>query len=370
MQADRAHPNREILKYLHVIRKWWWVIVLLVGVTLGTMLVIFLSAETQYKATVTVQVSAPPPQEVPLYSNLGRQALRDEIEQTQSSIGELLQEGDVAYRVLKELPDIAMTGGELRQKIEVEIPENSNLMRVSVRAADPEVAALLANAVVETGLAQYAELSARPTSGMRVFIEQQLDVAQAEYGIAESELTQFQVANKIGSLSTALDRQYELIETLKTQRDMSVATGDTERKQTLDKLVLEREAELQNLIGLSSQYYTLVSRVDRARDTYNFMLNKKAEAQIKENQILELGSIQIITSARPPSRPAAAMNTKLLLLAAIASLIAGVLLAFLLEYVTTASNIQGIYSFQEDSQGYSSSAGEGPRLSETVEETG
>ena len=195
MQTDREHPahterpNREILKYLHVVRKWWWVIVLLIGSTLGTMLVIFLSAETQYKATVTVQVSAPPPQEVPLYSNLGRQALRDEIEQTQSSIGELLQEGDIAYRVLKDLPDIAMTGSELRQKIEVEIPQNSNLMRVSVKASDPEVAALLANAVVETGLAQFAELSARPTSGMRIFIEQQLDLAQAEYETAESELT-------------------------------------------------------------------------------------------------------------------------------------------------------------------------------------
>ena len=362
--------QKEIVKYLQIIRKWWWAIVLLVGATLGTMLFIFLSAETQYKATVTVQVSAPPPQEVPLYSNLGRQALRDEIEQTQSSIGELLQEGDVAYRVLKDLPDISMSGGELRQKIEVEIPQNSNLMRVSVKAADPEVAALLANAVVETGLAQFAELSARPTSGMRVFIEQQLDVAQAEYEIAESELTQFQVANKIGSLSTALDRQYQLIETLKTQRDMALAAGDSGRKETLDKLILEREAELQNLIGLSSQYYTLVGRVDRARDTYNFMLNKKAEAQIKENQILELGSIQVITSARPPSRPAAAMNTKLLLLAAIASLIAGVLLAFLLEYITTTSNVQSIRSFPEDSRGYVPPTEEGPRLSETVEEAG
>jgi uncharacterized protein involved in exopolysaccharide biosynthesis len=362
--------TREILKYFDVIRKWWWVIVLLVGATLGTMLVVFLSAETQYKATVTVQVSAPPPQEVPLYSNLGRQALRDEIEQTQSSIGELLQEGDVAYQVIKDLPDISMNGGELRQKIEVDIPENSNLMRVSVRAPDPELAALLANAVVETGLAQYAELSARPTSGMRVFIEEQLNVAQAEYETAESELTQFQVANKIGSLSTALDRQYQLIETLKTQRDMAVATADTAKKQTLDKLVLEREAELQNLIGLSSQYYTLVGRVDRARDTYNFMLNKNAEAQIKENQILELGSIQIITSARPPSRPAAAMNTKILVLAGVASLIAGVLLAFLLEYISTASHFQEIRTLEQDPREHLTSAGEGPRLSETVEEAG
>jgi uncharacterized protein involved in exopolysaccharide biosynthesis len=360
----------EIARYLYVIRKWWWVIVLLVGATMGTMLVIFLSAETQYKATVTVQVSAPPPQEVPLYSDLGRQALRDEIEQTQSSIGELLQEGDVAYRVLEDLPSISITGSELRSKIEVDIPPSSNLMRVSVKAPDPELAALLANAVVETGLTQYAELSARPTSGMRVFIEEQLDVAQTEYEVAESELTQFQVANKIGSLSTALERQYDLIENLKTQLDMAVAVGDTARKQTLDKLILEREAELQNLIGLSSQYYTLVGRVDRARDTYNFMLNKRAEAQIKENQILELGSIQVITSARPPSHPTAVMDTKILALAGLASLIAGVLLAFLLEYITTASNAQDIRSLQESSREPSPSAGQGPRLSETVEETG
>ena len=157
---------------------------------------------------------------------------------------------------------------------------------------------------------------------------------------------------------------------------MAVAAGETEKRQTLDKLILEREAELQNLIGLSSQYYTLVGRVDRARDTYNFMLNKNAEAQIKENQILELGSIQVITSARPPSRPAAVMNTKLLVLAGIASVIAGVLAAFLLEYVTAASNFQEIHSLRGDyherapSAGRSLSTGEGPRLAETVEETG
>jgi hypothetical protein len=64
------------------------------------------------------------------------------------------------------------------------------------------------------------------------------------------------------------------------------------------------------------------------------------------------------------------MNTKLLLLAAIASLIAGVLLAFLLEYITTTGNTQTIRSYQEDSRGYASPAEEGPRLSGTVEETG
>jgi uncharacterized protein involved in exopolysaccharide biosynthesis len=324
--------TQELTRYLKVIRRWWWVIVLLVGSTMGTMLVILLSTETQFKSTATVQISAPPPQEVPLYSTSGRQALEDEIRQTQSSLSELILEGDVVYRVIESLPGVPMRGSELRQRTEVDIPELSHLMRISVKAPDAELAALL----VETGLRQYAELAARPTAGMRSFIEQQLEVAQREYEVAQTELTEFQVTNKIGSLTTAINRQYDLIENLKTRRDMAEVDGDTARTQALDVKILQREAELQNLIGLSAEYYTLTGRVDRARDTYNFMLDKKAEAQIKENQILELGSIQVITPARPASKPAAALDTRIVALGAVTSLMAGVLLAFLLEYLAVS----------------------------------
>lgn len=352
------------MEYWKIIRKWWWVIVLLVASTVSIMLATVLFAETEYKATVTMLISAPPPQEVPLYSTFGRQALQDEIAQTQSSLSELFLEGDAAHRALQKLPDIPMKGPELRQRIMVEIPQDSQLMRVSVRAPSPELSAMLANAVVETGLAQYAELSARTTTGMRRFIEQQLDVAQEEYEQAEAELTQFQVTNKIGSLSTAIDAQYDLIETLKIQRDLALANEDTAKRQILDETILEREAELQNLIGLSSQYYTLVGRVDRARDTYNFMLDKKAEAQIKENQILELGSIQIITPARPPSRPAAALDSKLITLGAVASLLAGALLTFLLEYLEVSGALRRLRSLGQGT------LGESPPLAEPLEEIG
>lgn len=332
----------EIFRYLNVIRRWWWVIVLLVGATVGTMLALILLSEPQYKAVATVRISAPPPQEVPLYSTLGRTALRDEIEQTQTSFSELLLEGDVAYRVLKDLPEVPMKGSELRQRIEVDIPDGSNLMRISVKAPNAELAALLANAVAEAGLGQYAELAAQPTAGTRKFIEQQLQVAQEQYGSAEAELTQFQVTNKIGSLTTAIDRQYDIIKELKTQRDQAQVNSDTNKRNALDQIILEREAELQNLIGLSSEYYTLQGRVDRARDTYNFMLNKRAEAQIKEAQILELGSIQIITLARPPARPAVLLDSKMVVLGAVVSLLAGVLLAFFLEYLDVSGAFHGL----------------------------
>jgi uncharacterized protein involved in exopolysaccharide biosynthesis len=311
------------------------------------MLVILLVSDPQYKATVTVQVSAPPPQEVPLYSSLGTQALSDEIIRTQTSLHELLVEGDVAYRVLRELPDISMTGGELQRRIEVDIPEDSHLMRVSVKTHSAEMSALLANAVAESALQHYAELAAKPTAGTRRFIEVQLELAQSAYAAAQAELTEFQVANKIGSLSTALDRQYDLIRTLKATRDMEESQNNTARVRMLDDIILEREAELQNLIGLSSEYYTLVGRVDRARDTYSFMLDKKAEAEIKEAQILELASVQIITPARPPNRPIAAMDVRIIVLGTVSSTILGVLLAVFLEYLqvsgflTTLRNLGG-----------------------------
>jgi len=299
---------QEILSYLKIIRKWWWVIILLFVATVGTMLTSAFIAETEYRATVTVQVSAPPPQEVPLYSQFGRQALRDEIEQTRSSFSEFLLEGDVAYRTLETLPDMQIKGGELRDRMTIDNPSSSQLMHVRVRALEPQTAALLANEVVTMGLQRYGMLQAQSTANTIQFIEREMEVAREELKAAEASLTQFQIDNKIGTLETAIDTQYGFVNNMTSQRDLARINGDITTVQIIGEIIVEREVELQNLIGLSAEYDELIDNVDRARSTYNFLLDAKAEAQIKENQILEMGSIQIITPARPPNRPLATLN--------------------------------------------------------------
>ena len=341
---------QDVLKYLKIVQKWWWVIALLFGATVGTMLVIAFLTERQYEATVTVQVSAPPPQEVPLYSQFGRQALRDEIEQTRASFSEFVLEGDVPYRALETLPDIKMRGGELRDRITVDIPEGSQLMHIKVRAADTETAALLANTLVDIGLKAYGQLLAQPTVNTRHFIEQELEVARAELETAEVELTQFQIDNKIGNLNGAINSQHDLIRSLRMQGDLTRAGGGVAKAQAIEEIVLEREAELQNMLGLSTEYNELVDRVERARATHDFLLGRRAEAQIKEKQILELGSIQIITPARPPQKPVAAIDSKLIVLGAVASFLAGVLLTFLLEYLEISGAFRGFQGLSERSE--------------------
>ncbi len=324
---------RDVLSYLKIIWKWWWVIALLVVSTVGTMLTIAFLAETQYEATVTLLISAPPPQEAPLYSQFGRSALGEEIARTRDSFSELLLEGEAAGAALDALPEVKMTADELREQITTETPDSGNLLRVYVRTPDRDTAALLATTLVELGLEQYGKLLAAPTVNTRTFIEQQFEIAQAELKAAEAELEQFKIDNKIGELESVINNQYSHIKALRLQSDQARVEWNTNEAQELDKIILGREAELQNLIGLSATYNELDGHVKQASATHAFLLSKKSEAQIKENQIQELASIQIITPARRPKRPVSIINNKLIVLGGIASVMAGVLLAFLLEYL-------------------------------------
>lgn len=355
---------QEIVSYLKIIRKWWWAIVLLFTVTVGTMLVSAYLAETQYQATVTVQVSASPPQEVPLYSQFGRQALRDEIEQTRASFNEFLMEGDAPYQALKTLPDILMGGSELRSRTTVDIPENSQLLHIRVRATEAETAALLANTLVETGLQRYGQLLAQPTANTRRFIDQELEVVREELAIAEAALIQFQIDNKTGNLDNAISNQHELIKSLQIQGDLARADGNTTRAQAIEDLILEREAELQNMVALSAEYAKLIDDVERVRATTNYLLDRRSEAQIKQSQILELDFIQIITPARPPRRPISAVNIRLMVLGGIVSILAGALLAFLLEYLTLTGVLRVFQTRPEGSEiaTMADSAGEQARV--------
>ena len=339
----------DILKYIKIIRKWWWVIALLVAITVGTLLAIASLGEPQYEATVTLQVSAPPPQEVPLYSQFGRRAISDEIEWTRSSLSELLLEGDVAWRALETIPQIQMRGGELRDMITVDLPEASQLMHIRVRAPYTETAALLANTLVETGLKQYGQLLAEPTANTRGFIEGELLAAREELASAELALARFRTDNGIGDLNEAQKNQSALIQDLRLRGDIARASDDLAQAQAFEEIIQQRAAELHNMIVLSAEYTELVNHVERARETQNFLLSKISEAQIKENQILQLGSIQIITPARPPSKPILVISNKVLALGAASSLLASVLLAFMLEYLELSGVLRGSQGRSEQS---------------------
>ncbi len=326
--------NQDITKLFQIILKWWWIIALLLIVTVGTMTFIVLTSEESYRSTVTLQISAPPPQEVPLFSQFGREALGQQIEATRQSLAEFLQKGDVAFRAIEILPeDIGMTGSELRERIEIDLPPDSQLVHLRVSADDPETAALLANTVVEVGRSLYAQLLAKPTAGVREFVLQELAEAEQKLVKAEKDLEQFRLEYKVVKLDQAIDDQNRLISTLRQTSDLAQADGQIAKVQEIQKILALREAELQEMITLLPLYNRLVDKVNQTRASTNFLVGKNTEGQTKENQILAMGWVQVITQARPPRRPLAVLSTQIILLGAIVSLIAGILFAILLEFL-------------------------------------
>ena len=323
----------DLAVFLRVLFKWSWLIALIVAATAITMWIIALRADPMYKATVTIQISAPPPQEVPLFSTVDREAISQQIERTRDNVAQFLQTGDVVRRMLARLPQIEMSEGELSRLITVNLPTNSQLMDVSVLAPDPETAALLANTVAEVGQEYYAELLAQPTELARVFIEGQLEIAEKELLDAENNLEAFRIQHGIYDLDAAINDQNLLIRQLNQEVDKARVLGLVDEQAGYQAIVAERQAALQQLIQLVPEYNQLDARVRQKRQDNDFLVEKRNEALIKENQILAMSTIRVISPARIPPNRVPVFGNAIILLSVISALAAGVMLALVLEFL-------------------------------------
>jgi len=322
---------QELIAYLAVLRRRWWLVMITVVVTLGTIVVVSYTRPPMYRAHVSFMVVRPLLGDVSLYE-LRAPTSREAINYTRANFLEILRGSVIAWRTVEET-GVEMRGDTLRQSASIEESKDSELITLTVLAEDPEEAALLANGMIQAALKYYGELQAAPAVNSRQFIQQQLDVASEELRQAQQQLTQFQIENNIGMLDTEITSQQSLLRSLQLQRDQAEAEGLLDRVAIYERLIAQHERELQRLVSLNTQYVMLKSNVGRAQSVYNLLLDKLTEATLKENEILNTSFVQIVEPASPPHRPITPLSPKVLVVGAIASIVLGMALAFLLEYV-------------------------------------
>jgi len=323
----------DLLIYWRILRKRLWLIGLLVGTTIGTMLVVMYIAEPVYEASVRFQVRTPPSGDVVLFGEFKQPTAREEIAYAHSEFVDVLTSLAVAWDVVEELGLEDLRGNELATRITVEDVQGSTLTKVSVSANDPQLAADLVNTLMRLALRRYGEIRARSATMAREFIQQQLEIVGQQLDQAEQELIAFKIEHKVGGLDGLIASQQGLIRSLNLERDQALATGQTSVAAAYDRLIAEREAELQQLIGLSTTYTQLERTVDQLQGTYGLLLEKETEAQLKENEILNVSFIQVIGEARVPSKPKPPIRWSTVALGGVVSLITGIMIAFVWEYV-------------------------------------
>jgi capsular polysaccharide biosynthesis protein len=326
---------QEWLIYWQVIKKRLWLIGLLAGVTLGTVLLVSYLSAPVYRATASFRVAAPLPGEVSLFSEFRTSSTREELNYTKSNFIAVLQSESIVGQVIEEL-GLKMSVQEFMRAVVIEPDENSDLVQLRVTAHDPGLAAAMANAIVSDAARRFGELSAGSITANKEFIQRQLQEVTDDLEQARAALIQFQVENAIGSPDQAFESQEYLITALKSSQDRALVEQGEEAALSYDEIVAEREREFQEIILLNAEYEVLRDTVSRIKEVHTNLMEKETEAELKENEVISARFIQVIP-ARVPSSALPRLNIKILALAGAVSLCLGVMLAFILEYLDRAA---------------------------------
>jgi succinoglycan biosynthesis transport protein ExoP len=323
--------DQELLVYWRVIKRRWWLIATLVGVTVGAILLSFFLSPPLYRASVLFAVTSPPPASVSLFSEFRTSTTRDELNYTRNNFLAVLKSPFVAGQVVDEL-GLGIDPEEILNQTAIEPDTASDSVRVSVTANDPKLAADIAFALVNRASQYFAELNAGSITVNKEFIQAQLQATKKELDQARAAMIDFQIKNRIGSLTGLLRSQEDLITASKANRDRALAEGNKAIATSYESIIAAREQELQEQIALSSQNEDLQGAVHRIDSTYTSLLSKESEVKLKENELLNARFIQIIP-ASAPGRPLPRINPTILLLGIVVSLAVGIVLAFLLQYL-------------------------------------
>lgn len=276
----------ELRRYLAIVRRWWWLLVL--GTLLGGGLA-FLVTLTQtpiYQATATALVNTSQSVTGPTYNDIIAN------QQLTKTYGRLVASGPVLEQVGQQFD---LSYDQLKGMVSVSAGRDTQLIDISVRNGDPELAAAIAN---ETA---------------RVFADQIRQSQLGQQGTVESD-----IEKQLTALQVTIDQQQQLVTRLRTEPS---ALSDPQRSQQVAEAQAQLDSLRQNQLGLQRQLQDV--RISLAKS---------------------INSVTLADPARVPQNPASPRTLLITALGAIFGLlvVAGVVVVaeYLDDTVKTAEDVE------------------------------
>lgn len=270
----------DLVQLPAIVWRWRWVIVAVVAVPVLAQGLRLGTSSTPYEAAVRVQITAPPLEDVQLLETGNRSSsyLRDDLTLVSSNFRAVVSSPEVYDRTIQQLH---LQGRDRAYKVTASPVFDSNFIDLLVAARNPSTAQAIVNAHAAQAIRYYGELRAQPAAATKDFLDAQ-----------------------IGSLRATLTSS------------SAVAAGATAASQaSASPAVVAASVEAQ-----------------QARDTYQLLLSKRAEAALLEQDALRATYIQVVEPASAATRKAWIRTAVILLgLSLVGSMGLGLLLALLLE---------------------------------------
>ena len=370
----------ELNQILKVMRRWTVVIVVAMVVVAGVAAWRAIAAGAVYESTVQLQLTAPQPEDVTLYStNRSSTNVRDDMAVALNNFTELVQNREVFNRVIKQL---GLTGEDANYKIEVRPVRDSDYFDVVAQSKNAALVGQIANAHVAAAIAYYGEVRSKPAASSKAFLANQVTLADKRVQLAESSLADFQAQNHVSTVTTEVEIDTRILQDLITERNqrslngptslaingansvltqlrvdrenanaageaekvarydaailsytqaLSTALTATDALAPVDALITQYRNDLARLSALLPRAATLQNDIDQARNDYQQIQAKYNEAVVKEQSTQVASFIQVIEPALAPDTPVPSRIPLVVALALVGGLIVGIVLAFLLD---------------------------------------
>lgn len=386
--------ENEFLVYMRIIRRRWWLILFLFAVTMAVIFLTSFSAKPVYQGKVRIQVVASESGGVSLFSQARSAPTQEQIRAAQEGFRSALFSGTVAWQTIAQL-NLSISAADLLDHLDFKV--DGDFINVTYSADSPQEAEKIVTTHVENSLQYHRQLQARPATVLREFVSTEIETEEKRLVAARKNMLDFKLANNLDDLDREIAAYQDEIRNLQLERDRVKTTIQAEeataklykaeekkaieaseeadarkatttrdyyvsaarsyiqlalaaqtradaakvRQQDLEQMIARRESELSTLISLNDRLSDLQEEVNEAAANRNFLLGKLNEARLREDQALKAGFIQVIEPAREPDRPAPSQLPRIALVGAITSLLAGIILAFLLEFLAVLGREAG-----------------------------
>jgi len=189
--------RREVRHYLRLARRWWWLLIVSILIPTVTSYYLFSKRPNLYQASVTVMVGSalrdpnPDMREVNLSNTLA------------NAYAEVVTRGPVTEAVIERL-GLDRTPDKLASQIKTVVHSGAYLLEIQVTDTDPEVAALIANALADE-LIRRSPASSSVDPKQEEFIRNQLDELQTKIGVLDKEIAD--LTDALADLTSAAEIQ-------------------------------------------------------------------------------------------------------------------------------------------------------------------
>ena len=247
-------------QFLSILRARWWVLLLVLCLTVSTTVGVSLVVPKLYTATASVVVDfKPDPVSSAVFGGMPSPAVM-------ATQVDILTSERVALRVvqanrLAENPQFREkwqeeTGGEgtieqwlldlFKRFLDVQPSRESSVIRVSYTAPDPRFAAAMANAFVQAYVDTALALRVNPARQYSGFFDEQVKESREALEQAQSRLSSFQRANGIIATDERMDVETARLNELSSQLValQAIAAGSRSRKAQADSAAGERMQEV------------------------------------------------------------------------------------------------------------------------------